>query len=170
MFSTSTPASALAFALSILRLSCLALREELRERGREVAGAKDLLEQLKKEDANFLVYLRLASLVISCDLLTLGIEELPTNLLWYFQVDKLKILRGEAVNESAKLPKDFWLAGGNDFGAVAGLFWERELRVREYTRDLLQKLERLRVAQDDLRSKLTVLESRLYNVAESQPP
>ncbi len=85
-------------------------------------------------------------------------------------MDKLKILRGEAVNESAKLPKDFWLAGGNDFGAVAGLFWERELRVREYTRDLLQKLERLRAAQDDLRSKLTVLESRLYNVAESQPP
>ena len=146
----------------------LALMDDVAERDREVASGKDLLDQLQKEDVNWLVLVRLASVVISCDLLTLGIEELPTNLLWFFQVDKLRILRAEVVNQSAKLLKEFWVAQ-HDIGAVARLLWEHQGRVQESTRDLLQKLQRLQAAQDDLCSKLTGLEWRLYDVAQSPP-
>lgn len=153
----------------VRRYLALALGEELRERGHEVPAGTDLLEQLKKEDISWAIYLKLAGLVVSCDILTLGIEELPSNLLWFVQVDKLRILRSEAVNESTKLPKDFWLTQG-DIGVMARLLWDHEPAIQEDTRNLLQKLQRVQAAQDDLHTKLMALECRLYNVAESPLP
>jgi len=83
-------------------------------------------------------------------------------------VDKLKILRGEAVNQGEKLLNDLRLAQG-DIGAMARVLWEHEANIQEETIDLLQKLQRLQAAHNDLHSKLTALEFRLYDVAESQP-
>ncbi|GAF67236.1 unnamed protein product, partial [marine sediment metagenome] len=89
--------------------------------------------------------------------------------LWFFQVDRLKILRGEVVSQMTTLPKDLWMAQ-SDIGAVARLLWEHEPKVQEDTKNLLQKLLRLQAAQDDIRSKLTALECSLYDVAELQEP
>lgn len=147
----------------------LALREEPQERGHGVANGRELLEQLKKEDVNWRVLLKLTSLVLSCDLLTFGIQELPSNLLWFFEVDKLKVLREDAVNLGAALPRDLSLTQG-DIGGVARLLWDHEADIRDGARDLLQNLQTLRAAQDDLHRELTALEHRLYDVAESQRP
>ena len=153
----------LEFFLSLL------IQGVLLERGYEPAGAKDGWDRIKKGDPVLLIDLRLATLLLSCDILTLGIGELPSNPLWVGQVEKLKILRSETMN---KLSKDFGLARG-EIDAMARLFWEHEAEVaadvREKTRNLVQKLQRLQVGHHDLHSKLTALEARLYDVAESQP-
>lgn len=147
----------------------LAIEDQLGGAAREAANGLDLLERIKKQDVNWPIMLRLGSIVVSCDLLTLGIAELPPSLLWFFQVDKLMTLRSLVVVVSTTLPKDLRLAEGNDFGAVARLLWEHEAKLRQDTMGLLQKLERLQATHDDLLRKLTVLEWRLYDVAESQP-
>ena len=151
--------------------SCLALSsiDELPQQDRGVADTKDFIELLKKKDANWVVFLELVSLVVCCDLLTLGIAELPPNPLWFFQVDKLKILRDDAIKLITSLPGDFSLMR-NEIGAIAGPFWERLAQVKENTIELLHKLQTLQAAHDDLHNKLTALESRLYDVTESQPP
>ncbi len=147
----------------------LILLDELPQEDREVASAEAFLEQLKKEDANWLAFLELASLVTCCNLLTLGMAELPAHPLWFSQVDKLQVLRSDGVNLGTKLPKHCSLAQ-DQIGEMARFLWERLTEVKENTRDLLHKLQRLQAAHDDLHRKLTALEFRLYDVTESQPP
>ena len=148
----------------------LASMDELPQDGREVAAINDFLEQ-RKEDGNCLAFLEFASLGTCCDLLTLGMVELPLNPQWFLQVDKLEMLRSEAVNLGTTLPGGFGLPKTQkQIGVIARLFWEHHTWVKEKTRDLLGKLQRLQAAQDDLHSKLTALELRLYDVTESQPP
>jgi len=142
--------------------------DELPQGGGEVANTKDFLRQLKK-DANSLVFLRLASLGVCCNLLTLGIAEVPSHLTWFLQADKLEILRDDTINQIAKLPKGF-SSTTNEIGKMAKIFWERLTEVKENTRELLHKLQQLQAAHEDLHSKLTALELRLYGVTESQSP
>jgi hypothetical protein len=152
------------------RFLALASMDELPQDGREVAAINDFLEQ-RKADANCLAFLEFASLGACCDLLTLGMAALPPNPQWFLQVDKLQILRSEAVNLGTKLPGGFGLPQTqNQIGVSARLFWEHHTWVKEKTIDLLGKLQRLQAAQDDLHSKLAALELRLYDVTESQPP
>ncbi len=150
-------------------LVALILVDELRQEGREVASTKEPLEQLKKKDANWLVFLELASLVGSCDLLTLGIAELSPDPPWFLHLSTLKTLRDEAVEQSAQLPGDFGLRQ-DDIGGMGRFFWEHLTEVKENTRALLHKLQTLQAAHDDLHGKLTALEFRLYDVTESQMP
>ena len=80
-------------------------------------------------------------------------------------MDKLKVLRGDALNLSVVLTRDFSLIK-DDIGTLARLLWDHEANIQNDTMDLLQKLERLQTAQYDLHSKLTALERSLYNVDE----
>lgn len=147
--------------------SCLALAliDELPQEDREVANTKDFLKRLKKKDANWVVFLELASLVACCDLLTLGIVELPPNPLAFNAVDKLNLLRDDAINLSTKLLGDFRLTP-DGIGRIGGFFWGRLAEVKENTRELLHNLQQLQDAHNDLHDKLTALELRLYGVAE----
>jgi hypothetical protein len=132
-------------------------------------GWIDFLNQLKDEDANMHILLALTSVVICCDLLTLEIRELSSHSRWFVLVNRLETLRSEAINMVTKLPGFFGPSetpGG--IGEMAMIFWDGLPEVKRNTRDLLDKLQGLQAAQDDLHSKLTALELRLYGVTEPQ--
>jgi hypothetical protein len=144
--------------------SALTSMDELPQEGRET---EHLVEQLKKKDANWLIFLGLADLALSCDLLALGIAELAPRPLWFRHVTKLQKLRSEALNMGTRLPGILGLPGiQNAISEIAKISWERHAVVKQITRDLLDKLQRLQAAHDDLHGKLKALELRLYGVTE----
>lgn len=151
--------------LSVESLLAVFVKRGLPQEARDIVNMKDVLDQLKKKDANLVVYLDLASVVVCCDLLTLGIAELPSEPLWFSQVNKLKTLRDDVINHSTELPGDSRLALNNIHGSV-WLFWEFFTEVKENTRELVHKLQQQQDAQNDLRNKLMALELRLYAAAE----
>ena len=145
-------------------------KNEVRERGleAEVDRILDLLDERKRKDEQLVIFLKLAAVIVSCDLLTLGgPEQLPGNELWTLEVaDKLQTVRAEATNyitefaEPSPVPLDHIVT-------AAKLLWEHQPKIRQKTGDLLSKLKSLQAADDDLQSKLMAFEWRLYGVAGS---
>jgi len=127
----------------------------------------DMLDNLRKEDVDLAIILRLTGVIVSCDLLALGIAQLPDSRLW-LEVDKLETVRAEAVNYITELPEPCPVALDH-IGTAAKLLWEHEPEIRQKTGDLLDKLQSLHAADDDLHSKLSALERKLYGIDESQP-
>jgi hypothetical protein len=127
----------------------------------------DMLDNLRKEDVNSAITLRLAGVIVSCDLIALRIAQLPDSRLW-LEVDKLETVRAEVVNGITELSEPSPVALDH-ICTEAKLLWENKPEIRQKTGDLLDKLQSLQAADDDLHSKLGALERKLIGIDELQP-
>ena len=133
-------------------------------RQRRVGDKKNLVSQ---QSANLTAFARFVGIVVSCDLLTLGVEREPPSLFWFSQVTRLRTLRAQTIKQSTKLPESLWLTN-YDIRRQTEVLWEQTITIREDTKNLFEKVKILQKAYSDLQRKLTVLEHRLYDVSREK--
>jgi len=86
----------------------------------------------------------------------------PLKSIWALELTKIKTLRDIIVLTSVKeLPKDFRLTGRNRVLPIAQSLWDSDEQVKEKTIALVNALERLQIAQNNVRDKLRALELSL---------
>lgn len=128
----------------------------------KVPDARQLVKDTKRAKSDVWLFLRLLVLTVACDLLVLGIEEQRPCATWALEVEKIRNLRSDIVLASMKeLPQDFWLAGTNRPNALAKSLWDSDEQVKEKTLALLQALERLQIAHNNVQNKVGALEHSL---------
>ena len=128
----------------------------------KVASARELVKEVKRVKSDVWLFLRLLALIVACDLLLLGIGQQPLKSIWALELTKIKTLRDIIVLTSVKeLPKDFRLTGRNRVLPIAQSLWDSDEQVKEKTIVLVNALERLQIAQNNVRDKLRALELSL---------
>lgn len=128
----------------------------------KVANARQLAKEVKRAKPDVWLFLRLLTLIVACDLLVSGIEQLSPHGIWALEVAKIRKLRDDVVLTSMKeLRKDFWLTCTNRVPTLAKSLWDKDEPVKEKTIALVKALERLQIAQSDVQDKLRALEHTL---------